>query len=394
MPRGYENLEDDHESSGSHEEYDVERQEEAHNMSGEMEEMGFQDMEYEGNGTPRRKDFVMFSNIMLVVGAAATLAILVWALVKQGSVTPVQPKSSGDPSMYCMKNGTQTYLDGITEMVVFGDSMSDTGNVYNLTNQTWPLKPPYDDGRFSNGPVWVEYAVENMKIHANVQAFGSATTDDKVLQGSTMEGTVPVPGARQQIDTYLEALDGTERRELRNKIVVLWVGGNNFFFDPEVDPTEVARSAVAVARHACSVLAPRMVVLISQLVLSSKDQGGILHEPDILAQYNSYASNEFEKAGYQCISNNDDGVARPFLFLDLSATAKDMIDNPDTYNFTTTAEPCLSEMNTTDVCDDPDGHLRWDPFHPTTKAHEQIAKAFQSTLSASLDQLCVKENTT
>jgi outer membrane lipase/esterase len=38
----------------------------------------------------------------------------------------------------------------------FGDSLSDTGNIYAFTGFTQPT-PPYFNGRFSNGPVWVEY---------------------------------------------------------------------------------------------------------------------------------------------------------------------------------------------------------------------------------------------
>ena len=43
----------------------------------------------------------------------------------------------------------------IKNLVVFGDSYSDTDNVYKLSNKTWPLSSYYR-GRFSNGPVWSE----------------------------------------------------------------------------------------------------------------------------------------------------------------------------------------------------------------------------------------------
>jgi phospholipase/lecithinase/hemolysin len=44
----------------------------------------------------------------------------------------------------------------IENLVVFGDSFSDFGNVYKLSNKTWPLAS-YDHGRFSNGPIWSEH---------------------------------------------------------------------------------------------------------------------------------------------------------------------------------------------------------------------------------------------
>src|SRR5262245_37490212 len=50
------------------------------------------------------------------------------------------------------------------EVVVFGDSLSDTGNVFTVTEpvlaEAIPVSPPYFQGRFSNGPVWVERLAE------------------------------------------------------------------------------------------------------------------------------------------------------------------------------------------------------------------------------------------
>ena len=40
-----------------------------------------------------------------------------------------------------------------SQLVAFGDSLSDTGNVFAVTGT--PV-PPYYDGNYSNGPVWVD----------------------------------------------------------------------------------------------------------------------------------------------------------------------------------------------------------------------------------------------
>ncbi|CAF5179240.1 unnamed protein product, partial [Rotaria sp. Silwood1] len=84
-------------------------------------------------------------------------------------------------------------------IVCFGDSSSDTGNFYQLTNSKWPVDPPYYNGRFSNGKTWIEkLGVSNLINYA----YGSATTDNNLVQGFTTLN-VRVPGVRQQITKYM-----------------------------------------------------------------------------------------------------------------------------------------------------------------------------------------------
>ena len=73
-----------------------------------------------------------------------------------------------------------------TNMFVFGDSLSDSGNVYDLTAGTLPA-PPYTRGRFANGPVYAEYMadrlglpLDNVLSGGTNYAFGGAGTDFNV----------------------------------------------------------------------------------------------------------------------------------------------------------------------------------------------------------------------
>jgi len=52
-------------------------------------------------------------------------------------------------------SGSAVPAGRINQIVVFGDSLSDSGNLFAATMGTTP-PPPYYQGRFSNGPVWVE----------------------------------------------------------------------------------------------------------------------------------------------------------------------------------------------------------------------------------------------
>ena len=81
-------------------------------------------------------------------------------------------------------------------IVIFGDSYSDNGNVYKLSNRAWPLSPPYYRGRYCNGLNWVD----QLKVPGvSCYAYGGATTDNTIVQGFGGPQSIPVPGIRQQI---------------------------------------------------------------------------------------------------------------------------------------------------------------------------------------------------
>lgn len=79
-------------------------------------------------------------------------------------------------------------------IIVFGDSLSDNGNgTFKLTNRTWPADPAYYNGRFANGPTWVEYVAravlpfKKRVLDAGLydEAYGGATLDNVRVQGYT-----------------------------------------------------------------------------------------------------------------------------------------------------------------------------------------------------------------
>lgn len=51
--------------------------------------------------------------------------------------------------------GAVPALAGYTSLTVFGDSLSDTGNIFLATSGAVPAAP-YFSGRFSNGPIWID----------------------------------------------------------------------------------------------------------------------------------------------------------------------------------------------------------------------------------------------
>ena len=69
------------------------------------------------------------------------------------------------------------------EVVVFGDSLSDNGNLVIVEGQPLPDPTLYYQGRLSNGPVWVEYLT-------NPRHLGTALSD-KAYGGANSSGLLP-----------------------------------------------------------------------------------------------------------------------------------------------------------------------------------------------------------
>lgn len=122
---------------------------------------------------------------------------------------------------------TITYGGGVPrlkELLVFGDSLSDVGNFYIMNKKVDP-KEPYYEGRFSNGPLWIEVFAEEMRLPPVKPslagglnyAYGGARTGDGEREGK--------PDIGAQINEYLKKTGGKVKR---NQLVVICGGSNDF----------------------------------------------------------------------------------------------------------------------------------------------------------------------
>lgn len=137
----------------------------------------------------------------------------------------------------------------ITNLYVFGDSLSDSGNLFAATGVE-PPSPPYFKGRSSDGPVWVENlaALLGMTIDfdikvtddplANVQAFGGA------LSGFGSEFGDPI-GLLSQAENFTAAGGSFAR----NDLIIIWVGANDYLFIDNAKPLEVVRNITKAIRQ-------------------------------------------------------------------------------------------------------------------------------------------------
>jgi hypothetical protein len=112
-------------------------------------------------------------------------------------------------------------------LYAFGDSLSDVGNVFAASVGKEPA-PPYFQGRFSNGPIWLDYLAERLRTGPMIPselggknyAFGSATTG----YAPTLSNPSLVPTFAQQVVLFKAATHGVAPS---SALYTVWIGGED-----------------------------------------------------------------------------------------------------------------------------------------------------------------------
>lgn len=117
-------------------------------------------------------------------------------------------------------------------MWVIGDSLSDTGNLFKSSGNTFPSNAlGYANGRLSNGTLWVEHVAAGLGLPALTPGFN---------QSFTAGNNLAVAGARTDTTNSLGAFaDGSGMRSQ--------VNGFSTFYRPALSNTQVANSLFVVA---------------------------------------------------------------------------------------------------------------------------------------------------
>lgn len=257
-------------------------------------------------------------------------------------------------------------------IVTFGDSLSDNGNLYAATGNTNPTSPPYYQGRFSNGPVWVEL------LGWTQARVGGALTGsyNSAYGGSRTDNAVPFPtGMRAQITNYLGAggtFDGDD-------LVTIWGGANNIFQGlptaaVQADPFGyIAGVSVAAAADMGFMInqvsdagaGTILVANLPNLATTPQFAGGPAQN---LAGHATSAFNNalFAQVSAQAAANPNSNI----IFMDVNRAFNVLLGAPGRFGFSNVSQSCLVGIV---VCATPDTYVFWDGVHPTAAGHRLVA---------------------
>jgi thermolabile hemolysin len=250
-----------------------------------------------------------------------------------------------------------------SRIIVFGDSVSDTGNFYRMSGDTYPPSLPvppakwgYWQGRFSNGRVWVEYLAEDLGMAGleDNYAVGGATTgtDNFAYQG--------FGGVQDQIADYLSSHQGDP-----DALYILFAGHNDVFIALFTGDSTDYTQAVGNTKKNIKTLwdaGARHILVLNVLdvgkcpmLVSSPSSADSSRLVTTLNRDLAHALNELAAEGV------------PTIALDALTFFKTVIAHPTQFGFSDVTDQGM-------LANDPTGYLFWDGAHPTTQFHCEFAQ--------------------
>lgn len=253
----------------------------------------------------------------------------------------------------------------ISTVVVYGDSLSDNGNLFAISGQP---APPYYQGRVSNGPVAVEVLAHSLNAGLLDFAWAGATTGiGNNLDGGTPTGfgLVGLPGMEAM---YLLTQGSVPTGP--DTLFVVWGGPNDLLSPSPLDTTfqDILTRSVGdidaivaglVSQGAQHILVPGMPDLGLTPYFSTAYPPGV--GSLISADFNALLQASLTPFG------------SAITYFDTSGFLHRVVADPGAYGFTNVTDMCYDG---TTVCANPDQYLFWDDLHPTARGHELLGAAF------------------
>ncbi len=285
------------------------------------------------------------------------------------------------------------------DLVVFGDSLSDTGNLYlYLTSQgaadpvfspvlldpyvppppRFPT-PPYSGGRASNGPLWIERFAQG-RGEPTPLPHGLGGTSFAYIGATSGPQTVSpygVPDLGMQVQFYLASLGGAGVPA--DHMMVLLGGANDFVFG-QTNSSVPADNMQALITTLHGAGAEEFLV-VNLPRLGDTPYGAALDAQgfnDLTEQYNDLLHE-------RVVSLRDDLGVTIYEF-DLETAFADLLVDPAAYGLTNASDPALAvDLNPlspligfpafpTSLDPDVANFLFFDGIHPTATGHALIAQ--------------------
>lgn len=285
-----------------------------------------------------------------------------------------------------------------SKIVVFGDSISDSGNLH-----SWARIPnaPYWNGRYSDGPVWVEYLsafLSHIPVlnwsYAGAKTSGRLYAPDWISLAKSWVRNSFTGSVEGYVTKYL-ANDNPSFEGLKDTLFIVWAGGNNYVEKGEGSqcleeniaegPKQLQCSDRGVLEKDIYLKTPSLAIEDLHRTLSALcDRGAkYIFIPPVprvhatpwaklanIVSITDRAVNEQIKLMDDLIDGLEDKYPdTKFIYPDLGEAEHSLAKEYDLDN----EDICLDLDNYKKPCDDPKAKLYYDDIHPSSFVHCLIA---------------------
>jgi phospholipase/lecithinase/hemolysin len=257
-----------------------------------------------------------------------------------------------------------------SSVVVYGDSLSDNGNLFAATGQPGA---PYYQGRRSDGLVAVEQLAAALGTPLLDFAWIGATTGiGNYADGGTPTtlGSFSLPGMQAEFAATQASLGPY----LASGLFIVWGGPNDFLSPSPLDLTPQAIVSRAIGDELGIVTSLELLGAHNILVPGMPDLGLTPYFRSLGSAAAAQGSAITDAYNAALRSSLPSGV----LFYDTATLLRSIVANPGAYGFTNVTDPCF---NGATVCANPSQYVFFDSFHPTSATDRLAAEGFLETVT-------------
>ncbi len=267
----------------------------------------------------------------------------------------------------------------INRIVAIGDSLSDTGNIFNAAQWRFPNPNSWFLGHFSNGKVWTEYLADDKQIPLYNWAVGGAAGENQY---------VALTGVTEQVESYLTYMELAKNYRPERTLFTLEFGLNDFmnYYREVVDVKQDYTSALdrlieSGAKHILLMTLPDATKAPQFKYSTQQDIDTVRAK---IVEFNQFIVETATQLQQQQGLN--------VQLFDTYTLFESLTSHPQQHGFENAADACLNINRSSsadylyshDLTNDcayhgSDKYVFWGVTHPTTAAHRYIAEKMLQT---------------
>jgi phospholipase/lecithinase/hemolysin len=278
----------------------------------------------------------------------------------------------------------------IKNVFVFGDSLSDTGNLASLSPKfpqyNFLKTPPYNHG-FTNGLFAVEVLAKylHLEVKPSLHLTGSPQGTNYAVAGATAGGTGDSQiNLTSQVVTFLSYQPNHSAP--KDALYIIFIGGNDVKDALDTPGKSVIKNAVQAVDDNIRALIVAGAKAI--LVVNVPDLGLTPRERDRgkkVAKQASHLTNEFNDKLLAHLNNIEKALHVDIISFDLYQLSHIVTDNSIGMGYTNSTQACFDSTNFVYVngCHSRasfEDYFYFDDFHPTEATHKRIGRALYSVV--------------